>query len=116
MVDIETILRDVRYTLRGLQRQPGTTALALGALAIGIAVNATVFTARQAIFDRPLDARRPNEMVNVAIRDRSDRWNMRSRSMYRPICASSRGQLSALTIRRSSGAATRAPVRCRCQA
>jgi predicted permease len=68
---VETILRDVRYALRGLRRHPGTSALALAALAIGIAVNATVFTGRKAIFDRPLDARHPNEMVNIAIRDRS---------------------------------------------
>jgi predicted permease len=74
-VGIETILRDVRYTLRGLRRQPGTTALALAALAIGIAINATVFTGRKAIFDRALDARRPNEMVNLAVRDRSGATN-----------------------------------------
>lgn len=74
-MDIETILRDVRYTLRGLRRQPETTALTLAVLAIGIAVNATVFTSRKAVFDRPLDARRPNEMVNLGIRDRSDATN-----------------------------------------
>lgn len=68
---VETILRDVRYALRGLRRQPGTTALAISALAIGIGVNATVFTGHKAVFDRPLHARHPSEMVNIAIRDRA---------------------------------------------
>src|SRR5580765_6560413 len=63
----DDVLRDVRYAARLLRRNPGFTALAVMALALGIGVNTTVFTAYKAMVARPLPARNPGEMVNLAL-------------------------------------------------
>ena len=64
---LDDVLRDVRYAGRLLQRNPGFTLVAVLALALGIGVNTAVFTAYKAMVARPLDARNPSEMVNVAL-------------------------------------------------
>src|SRR5580700_4248832 len=63
----ETIVRDLRYGVRILARQRGFTAVAVLALALGIGVNTSVFTAYKALVARPLDARTPAELVNLAL-------------------------------------------------
>jgi predicted permease len=63
----ETVLQDLRYAVRLLYRNPGYTALAVIALALGIGVNTAVFTAYRAMVARRLDARNPGEMVNLAL-------------------------------------------------
>jgi hypothetical protein len=68
MIVLETILRDLRYGIRALSRSPWSTAIAILSLALGIGVNTAVFTAHKAFVDRPLDARNPSEMVNIALR------------------------------------------------
>jgi putative ABC transport system permease protein len=45
---VEAFFRDIRYTLRTLGRNPGFTAVAVMTLAIGIGVNAAVFTVTNA--------------------------------------------------------------------
>jgi predicted permease len=46
---IESVAQDVRYGLRGMWRTPASTAVALVMLAVGIGVNATVFTVTNAV-------------------------------------------------------------------
>jgi predicted permease len=67
MVLPETVLQDVRYGARMLYRNAGFTAAAIFALALGIGINTAVFTAYKAMVARPLDARDPGEMVNIAL-------------------------------------------------
>src|SRR6185369_8271280 len=62
------MLQDLRYALRMLLRNAGSTLVIVLTLAIGIGVNVTVFTAYKAFFMRPLDAHAPREMVNLALR------------------------------------------------
>jgi hypothetical protein len=50
-----------------LLRNTGFTAVSIFALALGIGVNTVVFTAYKAFIARPLDARDPGEMVNLAL-------------------------------------------------
>ena len=45
---IETFIRDVSYAVRALRKNPGFTAVAVMTLALGIGVNATVFTVTKA--------------------------------------------------------------------
>ena len=63
----EAVLQDLRYGARTLYHNPGFTAVAVLALALGIGVNTAVFTAYKAMVARPLDARKPGEMVNLAL-------------------------------------------------
>jgi hypothetical protein len=65
---IDGLLQDVRHGVRLLRRNPRFTAMAVLALALGIGVNTAVFTAYKAMVTRPLDARHPEQMVNLAVR------------------------------------------------
>ena len=49
-----TFLRDVRYAFRALRKTPGATAVALLSLALGIAVNTTVFSWARTVLMNPL--------------------------------------------------------------
>jgi predicted permease len=62
-----TVFQDARYAARMLGRNPGFTTVAVLALGLGIGVNTAVFTAYKAMVARPLDARNPSEMVNLAL-------------------------------------------------
>jgi hypothetical protein len=53
--------------VRLLVRNAGSTVLTVLALALGIGINTAGFTAYKAMVDRPLDARAPTEMVNLAL-------------------------------------------------
>jgi len=64
----ETLLQDLRYGARTLRRSAGFTIVSILALALGIGVNTTVFTAYKAMVARPLDARDPDTLVNVSLR------------------------------------------------
>jgi macrolide transport system ATP-binding/permease protein len=64
---LDDAVADVRYGVRMLRRNPGFTAVAVLALAIGIGVDTAVFTAYKAIVARPLGARNAGEMVNFAL-------------------------------------------------
>ncbi len=72
MILAETVFQDLRYGVRMLSRNAASTVVTVLALAIGIGVNTAVFTAYKAMVTRPLDARAPSELVNLAlIRDSS---------------------------------------------
>jgi predicted permease len=68
MIFFETLLQDLRYGSRALWRNAGFTIVSILALAIGIGVNTAVFTAYKAVVARPVDARDPDTMVNIALR------------------------------------------------
>jgi len=68
MILPETVLHDLRYGIRALSHSPWSTAITILSLALGIGVNTAVFTAHKAFVDRPLDARNPSELVNIALR------------------------------------------------
>jgi predicted permease len=62
-----TVLEDLRYGARMLRCNPAFTIVAVLALALGIGINTTVFTAYKAIVARSLDARDPAKVVNLAL-------------------------------------------------
>lgn len=62
---MESICQDIRYALRTLRKNPGFTAIAVFALAIGIAANTAVFTAFNATALRPLQATDPGRVVGI---------------------------------------------------
>src|SRR5205814_8064628 len=62
---LETFLQDIRFGLRMLRKNAGFTATAVLALALGIGVNTTVFTAFDAVALRPRAVKDPDRLVGV---------------------------------------------------
>ena len=62
---LEQLWRDFRYGLRGMRRNPGFTAVAVIALALGIGANSAIFTAVDAILLRPLGYRDAERLVVI---------------------------------------------------
>lgn len=58
-------MRDFRFALRQLLRQPGFTIIAVVALALGIGANTVLFSAINTLFLRPLSYPKPQELVRV---------------------------------------------------
>lgn len=72
MMLVENLLQDLRYGVRMLFRNAAFTAVSVFALALGIGIDTAAFTAYKALVKRPLDARDPGQMVNLALTLQSD--------------------------------------------
>ena len=66
---VEDLLRDLGYALRGARRNPGFTAAAVVSLAIPIGFNSTIFTIVDSFLLRPLGVVRPAQLVDVYTSD-----------------------------------------------
>lgn len=64
---LDGIVQDFHYAVRTMRRSPGTVLTTVATLALGIGVNTAVFTAYKAMVARPLNARAPAELVNLAL-------------------------------------------------
>ena len=63
---MSTLLRDLRHAVRMLARRPVFTLVIIGTLALGIGLNAAVFSAVDALILRPLPGvDRPNELLQL---------------------------------------------------
>src|SRR5437764_281043 len=62
---MQTLLQDVRYSLRTLARDPGFTAVAILTLALGMGANASIFSLVDCILLQQLPYANPKELVSV---------------------------------------------------
>jgi predicted permease len=65
---LEQTVQDLRHAARSLSRAPGFALLAILTLALGVGVNATLFTAYNAVALRPLPVADPGRVVRL------ERW------------------------------------------
>lgn len=62
---LDTIERDIRFALRTIRRAPGITAVITLSLALGIGINATIYSLIDAVLNRKLPVRDPDGLVIV---------------------------------------------------
>src|SRR6187401_2854387 len=65
LTTFEHLLRDLSLALRQIRRNPGFSAIAIATLALGIGVNAAMFSAVDAVLIRPLPYADADRLVMV---------------------------------------------------
>jgi predicted permease len=66
---MNTTIRDLRYAIRSLGKNPGFAAVAVLTLALGIGVNSAVFSIVNAYLFRPLPVKDAEQLVAIATKD-----------------------------------------------
>src|ERR1700745_3573135 len=61
----ETMLRDLRYSIRALSRTPGFTVTAILVIALGIGANVALFTVVRSVLLKPLPLREPDRLIQL---------------------------------------------------
>jgi predicted permease len=62
---METVLRDVRVTLRAFRRSPGFFLTAIATLALGVGATTAIFTALSAVLLKPLPYPNPQDLYSL---------------------------------------------------
>lgn len=62
---LDSLLRDIRYGLSSLVREPGFAITAVGVLALGIGANTAMFTVVDVAFMRPMRLPQPERLVQI---------------------------------------------------
>ena len=69
---METLIKDLRYAIRSLLRQPGFAAITVLTLALGIGANTAIFSVVYSVLIKPLPFHRPDRIVLLWGDDRAE--------------------------------------------
>ncbi|HKG80780.1 MAG TPA: hypothetical protein VKA78_15195, partial [Pyrinomonadaceae bacterium] len=69
---MDSLIKDVRYAIRGLLKQPGFTAVVVLTLALGIGANTAIFSVVYSVLIKPLPFHRADRIVLVWGADRAE--------------------------------------------
>ena len=69
---MDSIIKDVRYAVRGLLKRPAFVVVAVVTLALGIGANTAIFSLVNTVLLRSLPVENPNEIVSVSVRGKND--------------------------------------------
>jgi predicted permease len=113
---MDTLLKDIRFGLRQLRRNPGFTIVAIVTLALGIGANTAIFTLVDATMLRTLPVANPHELYQLGhsgnccvIGGFQDNWDIYSYPLYQQLrdhtpefsqMAAFAGGLAQLSVRR----------------
>lgn len=79
---MSSLLKDIRYAVRGLLKRPGFVAVAVITLALGIGANTAIFSLVNTVLLQRLPVERPEEIVSVAVRGKNDSMQAFSHPNY----------------------------------